>query len=159
MNATHAVIGRCPWAFRVQIHGWRHGKLVFFVLLNMAHGFTHCCEIIPNRASKSLENSSERAIYIKERWLNGDKKSSWQLENALTTGKFHNSWSCVIATRESLFWKMFWPLFCFEQVKTSKKVLGKLKKQGLKKQRLGLLKKCLQSKQVKRSTSFPSLTN
>ena len=38
MNATRVVIGRCPWSIRVQIHGWRHAKLVFFVLFNMARG-------------------------------------------------------------------------------------------------------------------------
>ena len=30
VNATRAVIGRCPWSIRVQIHGWRHGKLVIW---------------------------------------------------------------------------------------------------------------------------------
>ena len=29
---------------RVQIHGWRHVKLVFFVLFNMVHGFENVCE-------------------------------------------------------------------------------------------------------------------
>ena len=31
VNATRAVIGRCPWSVGVQIHGWLHGELVFFV--------------------------------------------------------------------------------------------------------------------------------
>ena len=38
-NATRAVIGRCPWSIRVQIREYRHGKLLFFVLFNMARGF------------------------------------------------------------------------------------------------------------------------
>ena len=27
-------------------YGWRHGKLVFFVLFNIARGFENDCEII-----------------------------------------------------------------------------------------------------------------
>ena len=46
VNATHTVNGRYPWSFRVQIHGWCYGKLVFFVLFNMALGFENGCEII-----------------------------------------------------------------------------------------------------------------
>ena len=37
--------GHLP-AIRVQIQGWRHGKLVFFVLFNMARGFENVGEII-----------------------------------------------------------------------------------------------------------------
>ena len=48
-----AVIGRCLWSIRVQ-HGWRHGKIVFFVLFNMARGFENVCEIISNWASEGL---------------------------------------------------------------------------------------------------------
>ena len=43
MNTTHAVIGRCPWFIRVQIHGWHHEKLVSFVLFN---SLEIVCEII-----------------------------------------------------------------------------------------------------------------
>ena len=38
-NSKCAVIGRCPWSIRGQRHAWRHWKLVFLVLLNMACGF------------------------------------------------------------------------------------------------------------------------
>ena len=47
VNATGAVIGRCSWSIRVQIHGWRHGKLVFVgFFFNMVRGFENVCEII-----------------------------------------------------------------------------------------------------------------
>ena len=46
MLATSAMIGRCPWSIRVQIHGWRYGKLLYFVLFNMARGFENAYEII-----------------------------------------------------------------------------------------------------------------
>ena len=46
VKATRGVIGRCPWSIGVQIHGWCHGKLVFFVLLNVARGFENVYEII-----------------------------------------------------------------------------------------------------------------
>ena len=43
---TSAVTGRCPRCIRVQTHGCRDGKLVLFVLSNMARGFESVCEII-----------------------------------------------------------------------------------------------------------------
>ena len=46
MNAMPIVIGVYPWSIRVHIHGWRLGKLVFFVLFNMALGFENVCEIL-----------------------------------------------------------------------------------------------------------------
>ena len=46
VNAMRAVIGRCPWSIRVRIRGCRHGKLLFFVLVNMARGFENFYEII-----------------------------------------------------------------------------------------------------------------
>ena len=55
------------------IHGWRHRKLDFFDLFNIVHDFENICEIILDLASESLKT---------EKWRNGDKKSSWQVENA-----------------------------------------------------------------------------
>ena len=46
VNTTRAVIGCFPWSIRIQIHGWRHEKLIFFALFNMARGFENVCEII-----------------------------------------------------------------------------------------------------------------
>ena len=46
VNAMRTVIGPCPWSIRVQIHGWRRSKLIFFVLFNMALGFENVCEIL-----------------------------------------------------------------------------------------------------------------
>ena len=45
MNASHAVIGRCPWFIRVQIHEWRDEKIALFVLFKLASGFENVCEI------------------------------------------------------------------------------------------------------------------
>ena len=56
-NTTRSQIGRCLWSIRVQTHCWRHRKIVFFVLSNMAHGFEDVFEIIPDLASESLEKS------------------------------------------------------------------------------------------------------
>ena len=58
------------------------GKFLFFVLLNMARGFENVCEIISDKTSESLQKSLAGAIYKEEKWRNGNKKSSWQLENA-----------------------------------------------------------------------------
>ena len=62
LNVTRAVIG----TIRVQIHGWRHGKLVFFVLFNVASGFENVGEIISDQASESLEKRLAGAIWKQE---------------------------------------------------------------------------------------------
>ena len=67
---------------RKYMHGWRHGKNVLFALFNMARGFEYACEIISDKTSKSLQKSLAGTIYTEEKWKNGDKKSSWRLENA-----------------------------------------------------------------------------
>ena len=67
VNFTCAVIGRCPWSIKVQLHGWRHRKLVFFVLFNMARGFQNVCDIISDWPSERLEKSLSGAIYKKEK--------------------------------------------------------------------------------------------
>ena len=79
VNAKRAVIGCCPWSIRVQIHGWRRGKLVFFVLFNMARRFEMFVRLFPIKASESLEKSLAGAIYKEEKWRTRDKKSSWLL--------------------------------------------------------------------------------
>ena len=58
------------------------GKFLFFVLLNTARGFENVCEIISDKTSESLQKSLAGAIYKEEEWRNGNKKSSWHLENA-----------------------------------------------------------------------------
>ena len=50
VNAMRTVIGCCPWSIRVQIHGWHHGKLVFFVLFNMVRGLENVCEILSDKS-------------------------------------------------------------------------------------------------------------
>ena len=68
VNVTRVVIGRCPWSIRVQIHGWRHAKLVFFVLFNMARGFENFYEIISDYSKwsytrkKNGETGTKRAL-------------------------------------------------------------------------------------------------
>ena len=79
VNAKRTVIGRCPWSIRVQIHGWRRGKLVFFVLFNMARRFEMFVRSFRIKASESLEKSLAGAIYKEEKWRTRDKKSSWLL--------------------------------------------------------------------------------
>ena len=68
VNVTRVVIGRCLWSIRVQIHGWRHAKLVFFVLFNMARGFENFYEIISDYSKwsytrkKNGETGTKRAL-------------------------------------------------------------------------------------------------
>ena len=63
-------------------------------------------------------------IYLQRRkMVKRRQKSSCLLENAKSSQQLP---SCVIATRDSLFCKMFSPLFSFEQEKTLKNVSKKL---------------------------------
>ena len=103
-----AVIGRCPWSIRVQIHGWRHGKLVFFVLFNMARGFENVCEIISDWGKWKLQKKFSRS-YLQRRKM--EKRRSKRLLTTRQCLNYKKSSqqlpSCVFATRDSLFCKMF----------------------------------------------------
>ena len=128
MLATSAMIGRCPWSIRVQIHGWRYGKLLYFVLFNMARGFENAYEIISDLSKWKPRKEISRS-YL-QRKKNGEtetkfKKDSLQLENAQTTRNLHSSCHRVSSLRDSLFCKMFSPLFCVEQEKTLPKKFSK----------------------------------
>ena len=101
--------GRCPWSIRVQIHGWRHAKLVFFVLFNMARGFENVCEIqFRIKASEILEKSSTRGNYNRNK--NGEKGTK-KLLSTLECLNYKKSSqqlpSCFIAMRDSPFCKCF----------------------------------------------------
>ena len=54
-----------------QIHGWHHGKTVFFGLLNMAHRLENVCEIILDLGGESKEKKFTRSylqLFIMEKW-------------------------------------------------------------------------------------------
>ena len=89
VNATRAVIGRCPWSTRVQIHGWR-------AVLKMFVRFFWIKQV---KASKKVWQE----LFSKNK--NGDKKSS-DLDNLrmskLHATKLHNGCHRVtISLRES----------------------------------------------------------
>ena len=134
VNATRAVIGRCPWSIRVQIHGWRHGKLVFFVLFNMARGFENVCEIISDWGKWKLRKKFSRS-YLQRRKMEKRRPkkllTTWQCLNYKKSSQ--QLPSCVFATRDSLFCKMFSLLFFFEQEKTVKNFSKKLYTSKIKK--------------------------
>ena len=72
---------------RVQIHEWRHMTLVFFVLFNMVHSFENVCEStkvfwIIIKQVKALKKVKQELVTTKNNEETGDKKSSWQFENA-----------------------------------------------------------------------------
>ena len=108
VNATRTVIGRCPWSIRVQIHGWRHGKLVFFVLFNMARGFENAYEIISNLSKWKPPKKISRS-YLQRRKM--EKRRPKKLLTTLQCLNYKKSSqqlsSCVIAMRDSLFCKCF----------------------------------------------------
>ena len=129
-----SLYGRCPWSIRVQIHGWRHGKLVFFVLFNMARGFENVCEIISDWGKWKLRKKFSRS-YLQRRKMEKRRPkkllTTWQCLNYKKSSQ--QLPSCVFATRDSLFCKMFSLLFFFEQEKTVKNFSKKLYTSKIKK--------------------------
>ena len=132
---------------RVQIHEWRHVTLVFFVSFNMVHGFENVCEStkvfwIIIKQAKALRKVKQEIVTTKQMKKQETKRVLDNLrmpkqQEIFTTVAivFHH---CIIATRDSQFWKIFLWLFCFEQVKALKNFSPKLytkDKQEKKKQR------------------------
>ena len=108
-SATSAVIGCCPWSIRVEIHGWRQGKLVFFVLFNMAHGFENVCEILfLIKARECLEKKHSRSYLQRRKMENQRQKELFTTWECLNYKKSSQQLpSCVIAMKDSLFCKCF----------------------------------------------------
>ena len=99
VNPTRAVINRCSWSIRVQIHGWRRGKLVFFVFFNMARGFENVCEIISDWGKWKLRKKLSRS-YLQRRKMEKRRPkkllTTWQCLNYKKTSQ--QLPSCVFAT-------------------------------------------------------------
>ena len=135
-SATRVVIGRCPWSIGVQIHGWRHAKLAFFVWFNMARGFENVCEINSDKSKWNPRKKFNRS-YLQERKM--EKRGQKELFTTLQCLNYKKSSHCfttaAIAMRDSPFCKMFSPLFCFQQEKTLKNFSKKLYTIKIKKNR------------------------
>ena len=58
LNTTRSVIGCCLWSIRVQVHGWRHRKIAFFVLSNMAPIFKMLARLFRIEQVKASKNVS-----------------------------------------------------------------------------------------------------
>ena len=81
VNATSAVINRCPWPFGVQIHGWYHGRLAFFVLFNWRAVLKTFLRLFRIKARESLEKTLPE-LFTKQK--NGEKESKRALYNLRT---------------------------------------------------------------------------
>ena len=79
------------------------------------------------KASKSLEKKFRKM----EKRTQKEPLTNWECLNYQESSQ--KLPSCVIATRDSLFCKMFSPLFCFEQEKTLKNFSKKLYTSNIKK--------------------------
>ena len=116
-------------SIRVQIHGWRHGKLVRCFAQHGARFWMCLWDYFG--LSKSKPRKNFRMSYLQRGKMEKQRRkeylTTWEcLYNKSTGRKLHESWSCVIASRDLLICKMFSPLFCFEQVKTLKNFSRKL---------------------------------
>ena len=105
---TCAVIGRCPWSIRGQIHGWRHGKLFLTVLLNMVRGFENVCEIISDKSKWKLIKNLAPELFTKKKMEKQRQKepfTTWECQNYKKSSQ--QLPSCVIATRLAVLRKYF----------------------------------------------------
>ena len=127
MLATSAMIGRCPWSIRVQIHGWRCGKLLYFVLFNMARGFENAYEIILDLSKWKPRKKISRS-YLQRKKMEKRRQNLKKTLYNLRMPKLQEIFTAVaivLSLRDSLFCKMFSPLFCVEQEKTLPKKFSK----------------------------------
>ena len=125
VNAMCVVIGHCPWYIRVQIHGWRHAKLVFFVLFNMARGFENVWDYFGLKKVKSSKKVQQELFTRKKNIETGQKKLLTTLECLNYKKSSQQLPPCVIAMRDSQICEMFSRLIWFERVKVLKKLFGK----------------------------------
>ena len=100
MNATHAVIGLCPWPVKSTDTWMTSRDTCFLVSFNMVHSFENVCEStkvfwIIIKQVKALKKVKQELVTTKNNEETGDKKSSWQFENAYTARNLHNCYHCV----------------------------------------------------------------
>ena len=108
-------------------HGWRHGKIVFFVLSNMARGFENVCEIISNWASEGLEKSSAGAVYKQEKEETKAKVflSIWNCLKQNCLKQISKADVINMATkRHTQFWKYLLDYSALSKRRPRKKVRG-----------------------------------
>ena len=107
---------RCDWSlpviYQIQIHGWRHGKFVSSSLFcsNWRAVLKIFVRLFRIKASESFEQNLSRS-YLQRKKMEKRKHlelfTNWE---GLNYKKFSQQLpSCVIATRDSLFCKMFSP--------------------------------------------------
>ena len=110
------------------------GNLFSLFLFNMARGFENVCEIISDWGKWKLRKKFSRS-YLQRRKMEKRRPkkllTTWQCLNYKKSSQ--QLPSCVFATRDSLFCKMFSLLFFFEQEKTVKHFSKKLYTSKIKK--------------------------
>ena len=113
---------------RDQIRGWRHGNTCFLCFVQHDARVWKClCDYFGLRKFKPWKTF--RRSYLQRRKI--EKRRQIEFSDNLRIPKLQENFttqlsSWIIATRDSLFYKMFSPLFCFEQVKTLKNLSKKL---------------------------------
>ena len=126
---------RCDWSlpviYQIQIHGWRHGKIVSSSLFcsNGARFWKFLWDYFGLKQVKASNKILAEAIYKEKKMEKQRHLELFTTWEGLNYKKFSQQLpSCVIATRDSLFCKMFSPslIFCFEQEKVLKNFSKKL---------------------------------
>ena len=110
------------------------GNLFSLFLFNMARGFENVCEIISDWGKWKLRKNFSGKYLLRRKMEKRRPKrllATWQCLNYKKSSQ--QLPSCVFATRDSLFCKMFSLLFFFEQEKTVKHFSKKLYTSKIKK--------------------------
>ena len=107
---------------------------LFSLFCSTWHGFENVCEIISDWGKWKLRKKFSRSYLRRRKMEKGRPKkllTTWQCLNYKKSSQ--QLWSCVFATRDSLFCKMFSLFFFFEQEKTVKNFSKKLYTSKIKK--------------------------
>ena len=127
VNDTRVVIGRCPCVLEIRYVDDVTGNLFSLFCSTWRAGLFCLRDYFGLRKLKPWKTFSRS--YLQRRKI--EKRRQIEVSDNLRMPKLQENFttqlsSWIIAMRDSLFYKMFSPLFCFEQVKTLKNFSKKL---------------------------------
>ena len=101
LKARMSLVEFYPIRASEQTHGWRHGKIVLFVLSNMAHSFVHVCTffmIITNWTNEGLQKIKQELLISKRK-----KKKKAHIKVFLVTWKMPS----ILTIFQFIMWSNF----------------------------------------------------
>ena len=113
LKARMTLVEFYPIRASEQTHGWRHGKIVLFVLSNMAHSFVHICTffvIITNWTSEGLQKIKQELLISKRKKKKNQHQSILgDVKSALCTYYFSQHFQRLTFTVNIILAAFFYP--------------------------------------------------